>query len=244
MMTSQQLLCNASCFERIARRSKNASAGDLKQPLLVVVEDLESSPSSQEQEQTTDDAKQRVSTLILTEILWIGAFAGLLLQLVTFSAFLVLFFSWGKNPQPNESAPLASYWTVYMLVHLDVAFYAFVLVGFAMTLIRKGGSLYLRKKFDNDADAPNREAVWTPRFLFLNGISFLLGLATGKIIWTIVDIKLGTPVPRVTLLSALLMEVGLCCLIIKCFDWGQKSPCTALDDEPEEDQQDSFFITI
>ena len=93
-MTSQQL-CNASCFEKIAR--SNASAEDLKQPLLVVVEDLESSPSSQEQEQNTDDARQRVSTLILTKIFWIGAFAGLLLQLVTRSAFLVLFLRSGKN---------------------------------------------------------------------------------------------------------------------------------------------------
>ena len=154
-MTSQ--LCNASSFESIA--VSNASAEDFKQPLLVVVEDLESSPSfqeqEQEQEQNTDDAKQRVSTLILTKSLWIGAFAGLLLQLVTFSALLVLFFRWGKNPQPNESAPL-SYWTLYMLVHLDLAFYAVVCVGFAMTLTRKG-SVNLRKKFDNDADAPSQQ---------------------------------------------------------------------------------------
>ena len=247
-MTSQ--LCNASSFESIA--VSNASAEDFKQPLLVVVEDLESSPSfqeqEQEQEQNTDDSKQRVSTLILTKSLWIGAFAGLLLQLVTFSAFLVLFYSggnnvvstfrWGKYPQPNESTTL-SYWTLYMLLHMDIPFYAVIWVGFVTALTRKG-SLYLRKKFDNDADAPNSESVWTGRFLILNGVGFLLGLTTGSYtVWIIVDIKLGTPVPLVSLLSALLMEVGLCCLIIKSFDWGHKPE----DDETEEDQEDpSYFI--
>ena len=154
-MTSQQLLCDASCFERIAR--SNASAEELEAAtMLVVVEDLESSPSSQEQEQKTDHARQTVSTLILTKSFWIGVFAGLLLQLViTFSAFLMLFLCSGKNPQHSVSAPL-SYWTLYMLVHLDLAFYAVVCVGFAMTLTRKG-SVNLRKKFDNDADAPSQQ---------------------------------------------------------------------------------------
>ena len=191
-MTSQQL-CNASCFEKIAR--SNASAEDLKQPLLVVVEDLESSPSSQEQGQKTDAARQRVSILILTKSLWIGALAGLLLQLVTFSAFLVLFFRWGKNPQPNEESALLFYWTLYMRLHMNIPFHAVIWVVFVMTLTRKG-SVYLRKKFDNDANhAPNSESVWTPRFLLLNGICFLLGLTTGSYtVWAIAAIMLGTPV--------------------------------------------------
>ena len=235
-MTSQ--LCNASCFERIAR--SNATAEDFKQPLLVVAEDLESPPSSQEQGQNTDDAKQRESTLIFTKSLWIGAFACLNLQLVTFSAFWGLFYRWGKNPQPNESAPL-SYWALYMLVHLDIALYAVVWVGLTMTLTRKG-SVYLRKKFDDDADAPNGESVWTPQFLLLNGIGFLLGLITGYFtIWTIVDIKLGMPVQLVFLLFPLLIEVWLCFHILKYLNLGHE-PCTASNDEPEEDQEDLYYI--
>ena len=141
-MTSQQLLCDASCFERIAR--SNASAEELEAAtMLVVVEDLESSPSSQEQEQKTDHARQTVSTLILTKSFWIGVFAGLLLQLVTFSAFLMLFLRSGKNPQHSVSAPL-SYWTLYMLLHMDIPFYTLIWAGFFMALT-KGVRVFAQK---------------------------------------------------------------------------------------------------
>jgi hypothetical protein len=170
----------------------------------------------------------------------IGAFVGLLLQAVTFAAFLVFTKKWGKNTQPNESAPL-SYWTFYLLIHADIAFCALVCVGFVVTLTRKG-STYMRKKFDNDAHAPNGESVWTPRFLLVSGIYFLIGaVAESYCAWAIVDIALGMPVPLAPMLCSLLVHVGLCCLMIKSFDWARE-PSTA-DDELEEDQQgDSFFI--
>ena len=230
-MTSQQL-CNASCFEKIAR--SNASAEDLKQPLLVVVEDLESSPSSQEQEQNTDDARQRVSTLILTKTFWIGAFAGLLLQLVTRSAFLVLFLRSGKN---HNIVCLPHCPTGLFTCSFTWIFLSTLSFGRAFSWHSRKGSVYLRKKFDSDADAPSSESVWTPRFLVLNGTDFLLGFTTASyVVLAIADITLGTHVPLVSLISAFLVEVGLCCLLIKCFDWGHQP-----DDEPEEDQEDSYF---
>ena len=230
-MTSQ--LCNASCFERIATSNANAN---LKQPL-VVGQHLEPSSPSQE-EQNTDIARRRVSLLILIKSFCVGAFVGLLLQAVTFSAFWVFTIHWGKNPQ---SAPFLRFWTIYPLMHLDVAFYAIVWVACAMTLTRKG-SMYMRKKFDNDADAPNSESVWTARFLYLSGTGFLIGLFVGSYgAWAIVDIALGMPVPLALIFSILLVDVGLCCLMIKCFDWYQELSL-AEEDEPEEDQEESFFV--
>jgi hypothetical protein len=231
-MTSQ-VLCNASCFERIDRCNANA---DLKQPLVVVVQDLESSSSSSQEEQDTDIARQRVSIRILVKSFCFVAFAGLLHHAVTFSAFLV----YNKKWRENNPAPL-SYWTLYLLSHIDIAFYALVWVGFSATVTRKG-STCIRKKFDNDADAPDSESIWTPRFLGLNGIAFLLGLDAGSYtVWTITDIALDMPVPLAPLLSALLIDVvGLCCLMIKCTDRGRER--STADDEPEEDQEDSFFV--
>ena len=227
-MTSQ--LCNASCFERIATSNANP---DLKQPL-VVGQHLEPSSPSQE-EQNTDIARQRASILILIKSFCFGAFVSLLLQAVTFSAFWVFTIHWGKNPQ---SAPFLRFWTIYPLMHLDVAFYAIVWVACAMTLTRKG-SMYMRKKFDNDADAPNSESVWTPQFLFLNGNCFLLGVIAGSYVaWDFVLIALGVPVPLALVFSSLLLDVGICCLMIKSFDWHQELWTV----EEEDDQEDSFFV--
>jgi hypothetical protein len=230
-MTSQ--LYTASCFESISSSTANAN---LKQPL-VEVQDLESSSSSQE-EQKTDIERRRLSSLVLVKSLCFGSFVGLLLQAVTFSAFLVITKKWGRNPQPEESATL-SYWTLYLLLNLDIALYSIIWGGFIMALTRKG-SMYMRKKFDNDADAPNTESVWTPRFLLLSGTGFLFGLLVGSYTaWAIIDFKLGWPLPLTPLIFTLLMDVGRCCLMIKCFDWGHEITTYY---ELEEDDEDSFFV--
>jgi hypothetical protein len=66
--------------------------------------------------------------------------------------------------------------------------------------------------------------------LLLSGIGFLVGLITGSYaVWAVTDIELGRPVPLASMLHTLLMKVGLCCLMVKCFDWDHES-CTA-DDE-------------
>ena len=111
-----------------------------------------------------------------------------------------------------------------------------------MTLTQKG-STHLRKKFDDDTDASNGESVCTPRFLFVSEIGFLIGVVAGSTgSWAFVDIALGMPVPLAPLLGSLLMDVGLCCLMIKCFDLDHE-PSTDADDEPEEDlEEDSFLL--
>ena len=212
---ASQLLCDASCYERIARSDANV---DLKQPL-VVVQDLESPQSSQSsshEEQNADIARQRVSTRVLTKLFCYGNFVGLVLQAIAFSASWVMYKKCGNNTQPDESAPLSN-WTLYLLIHADIAFYTLLWLGFVMMATRKG-STYMRKKFDNDTDAPNSESVWTGRFLVISVMDFHFGFTTGfYAIWAIFDIALGRPVSLVWMLCALLMDVGLCCFMLKCF---------------------------
>ena len=231
-MTSQ--LCSAFCFE------SNADA-DLKQPM-DVGQHLEPSSPSQE-EKNTAIARRRASLLILIKSFCVGAFVCLLLQAVTFSAFWVFnHVHWGKNLRSTPFLP--SYWTIYWLMNMECAVSTILWVISFMTLTRKG-SLYMRKKFDNDADAPNSESVWTPRSLFLSGNGFLLGFIAGSYVaWIVVeDIVLGRPFPAVALVfSSLLVNVGFCCFTIKCVDWHHQELCTAEGDEPEEDQEDSSFL--
>jgi hypothetical protein len=238
-MTSQ--LHNASCFQSISSGTSNANV-DLKQPL-IVVQDLESVSSSYSQEeQKTDVARRGLSNLIFMKSLCFGTFVGLLLQVIGFSAFWVFTIRWGKNPKPDESAPLSHWTALFLISHTSIALSVLVWGGFVMTLTRKA-SMQMRKKFDNDADAPNSEFIWTPRFFFRSTIGFHLGLVVASFGWAIVDIELGIPASLASLLSPLLPDVGLCCLMIKffeCFDWVD-DPFTAADDDPEIDQEDSLF---
>ena len=179
--------------------------------------------------------------LILVKSFCFGAFASLLVQTVTFSAFWVMYKKWGKNTQPDESAPLSN-WTLYLPLTIDIAFHILIWLGFVMALTRKG-STYMRKKFDNDADAPNSESVWTPRFLIVKGISFLVGISSGfHGAWAIYYLALG--MPNSPPLSPLLVQVGSCYLMLKCFDSGHDHElCTAYD-EPEEDQEEDLFFVV
>jgi hypothetical protein len=223
-MTSQ--LHNASCFESISIRS-NASA-DLKQPLLV-----SSSSSYSQAEQENDIAKRAVKKRILVKCLCFGAFVSLLVHAVTFSAILVFTIYWGKNPKPDTSASFFTR-TLYLIIHIDIIFYTLVWGMFFMTVTKKG-SMCTRKKFDNDADAPNSDSIWTSRFLVHSGLGFLLGVIAGSCAaWAIINIELGRPVPYMPLLHTLVLDAGLCCLMIRFFDWGHHEPdpfSTASDDD-------------
>ena len=132
-----------------------------------------------------------------------------------------------------------SNWTLYLLIHADIAFYTLIWVGFVMMATRKG-STYTRKKFDNDTDAPNSESVWTGRFLVISVMDFRFGFTTGcYAAWAIFDIALGMPVSLVPLLCSLLVDVGFCCLMLKCFDWAHEEPSTADDDDDDKLEEDS-----
>jgi hypothetical protein len=75
---------------------------DLKEPLIDVVQDLESL-SSRGDNQPIDMARRRLSNHVLVKSLCLGSFVGFLLQAVKFSACLVITKKWGKNGPPEES---------------------------------------------------------------------------------------------------------------------------------------------
>ena len=184
-----------------------------------------------------------MSIRVLAKSFCFGAFVALLLQAVSFSAVWVMHKKWGKNARPDESAALFN-WTLYLLIHADSFFCALIGVGCViMMMTRKGYSAlmyYMCKKFDNDADAPTSESVWTPRFLFVNVIGFRFGYISGSYYtWVIVEIALGMPAPIVPLLCSLLVDVGFCCLMLKCFDWAHEEPSTADDDDDDKLEEDS-----
>jgi hypothetical protein len=233
-MTNHHQLHTAFIYENSVVVSSTVNA-DLKEPL-IDVQDLESL-SSQDENQLVDVARRRLSNHALVKSFCLGSFVGLLLQAVTFSAYLVITTKWGKNRPPEESGVTLSYWTLYLLIHIDIAVYSIIWGGFIAVLTRKG-SMYLRKTFDNDADAPNTESVWTPRFLFLSGIAFTSCLLLGSdIAWEIIDIKLGLPLSLAPLLFTLLLNLWRCCLMIKYFDWIHE-----IKNPEDDDEEDSFFV--
>jgi hypothetical protein len=209
--------------------SSTANADFLKEPLIDVVQDLES--LSSQGDQPVDMARRRLSNHTLVKSLCMGSLVGLLLQAITFSACLLIAKKWGRHPtEPGNF----SCWSLCLLIHMDIAVCSVIWGCFIVTLTKKG-SMCVRKKFDNDADAPNTESVWTERFLFLSGVGFLFGVIGGShTAWAIVDVELGMPVPLTPLISTLFMDVFLCCLMIKCFDWGHQAP--------DEDDEDSIFV--
>jgi threonine/homoserine/homoserine lactone efflux protein len=103
--------------------------------------------------------------------------------------------------------------------------------------------MYMLKKFDNDADAPDTESIWTPPLMFRSEIVFYLGVFVGShAAFTVIDIGLGKPLPLPLLIFTVLMDLGTCFLVLTWFQMDRREP--AADDEPseEEDNEDSYFV--
>ena len=107
----------------------------------------------------------------------------------------------------------------------------------------------MHKKFDDNDDTQHvptnseSSSIWTARFLLISVMDFRFGFTSGSYgAWAIFDIALGRPVSLVWMLCALPMDVvGLCCFMLKCFDWGHK-PSTAADDDELEEETSCFLI--
>jgi hypothetical protein len=124
------------------------------------------------------------------------------------------------------------------LSQVDIAICIGIWSTFVYTMT-KSGSLYMRKKLDQDVDTPaGANSIWTARVLFAVGIYFLVGVSVGSCsLWTIVDLRMGVVVPSlIPLLITGVVEFSFFYIMIMCFDWGHGK---SAGDEKEE-EVDSF----
>jgi hypothetical protein len=221
----------ASCFEDSDHTAEDSTTGEnmimLKQPLIITMSDEE----SLEGEGQTKLQKERQSRSVICKSFLLGSSFGFALQAMSYAAYYTLFKMFGKDttPEPGSLLSWFSYCLLVLISQLDLAIYVAIWLAFLYTTT-KSGSLYMRKKFDNDAANPNSGSIWTTRMLFMFGVYFLVGLHAGAFsLLVIVDLFIGMAIPLMPLLRNMMMDFVTLFLIGKCFDWRR------VEQEPEDD---------
>jgi hypothetical protein len=215
------------------------SSETMKRPLITTTMSSSNASLETDEEQTKTRLEQQRKRLVWRALL-LGSGIGFVLQVVVFATCYTILKIWGQHPTFSSSLSLASYRILVLLSQVDIAICIGIWSTFVYTMT-KSGSLYMRKKLDQDVDTPaGANSIWTARVLFAVGIYFLVGVSVGSCsLWTIVDLRMGVVVPSV--IPLLMVEFSFFYIMIMCFDWGHAgmSPGDEQEEEEEEDH-DSF----
>jgi hypothetical protein len=216
------------------------SSESMKRPLITTT--MSSSNASLETEEQTRLEQQ--SKRLVWQAFLLGSAIGFVLHVVLFATCYTIFKIWGEHPTFSSSLSHASYCILVLLSQVDIG----ICIGIWSTFVyttTKSGSLYMRKKLDQDVDTPaGANSIWTARMLFVVGIYFLVGVKVGTCsLWTIVHLRIGMVVPLTPLLMSVVVEIFLFYIMIKCFDWGRAGSSKSRGDEEEEDEEIvPFFV--
>jgi hypothetical protein len=223
-------LYTASCFEDNYFGDEDTTE-TTKQPLL---SDGDSTPQKSVLVTSCKNEERRLRTMIV-KILLVGIAAGLVLQTMTFSAFVTILKVWGRDPQPQDLSNRAMYYILFLLSQADIAVY-FLLTVMFIFLSAKSGSIYRRKKFDHeDGTSTKKEgSIWYSRqFMFRAGITFLFGVMFGSFsVWAAVDYEVGMPLSLGPLVTTLILDLMILPVMFKCFGSAQEG-----DDETSTDEE-------
>jgi hypothetical protein len=215
----------------------------MKRPLVTTA--LSSGNASLETEEHIRLEQQ--SKRLVWQAFLLGSAIGFVLHVVVFATCYTIFKIWSQHPTFSGSLSLASYWMLVLLSQAVIAIYVGICLIFLYTMT-KSGSLYMRKKLDQDVDTPaGANSIWTARMLFVVGIYFV-GVSVGSCsFWTIARLRMGMVVPLTPLLMTVVVEFSffyIFYIMIKCFeDWGRAGSSKSCGDEEEEDEEnDPFFV--
>jgi hypothetical protein len=188
-----------------------------------------------------NEKRTRRRRTMIVKVFLIGIAAGLVLQALTFSAFVTILKFWGRDPRPQDLSNRAMYFVLFLLSQADIAVYSVIIVMFIFFLT-KSGPRYMRKKFDcEDGTIRTKEgesttsSLSTRKFLFRAGITFLFGIMLGSAAPLVaVDYKMGMPMTLGPLVATLLLDLFLLPIMFRSFDWAQEEDDDTSSDEEEQ----------
>jgi hypothetical protein len=226
----------ASCYEG----SEDSSSEIMKRPLITTAWSS-SNASAEEQTRLVEKDKRQGKEGSLA---WRAFLLGGVLQVMAFATYYTstIFKIWGQDPTFSGSLSLVFYWILFLLSRVDIAIYFGLWLTFLYTISSKSGSLYMRKKLDQDVDTPaGSNWYWTARMLFIVGISLGWGAIVGCFLcWTIVHLHMSVPFPF-TALMAVVYNFVLCLIMIKYFlDWMHNR--SGQEEQEEEEEEDEFLF--
>ncbi|KAG7338126.1 hypothetical protein IV203_034352 [Nitzschia inconspicua] len=191
-----------------------------------------------------------------SRFLVLGALTGFFIQVVSLGAYAVLLLQYNKTAgdidtnkmdhmawwpfwktDGSETISMSSMitvdWFLYgilsVLTQIDLVIYVLIWVAFTCTMTRNGMQ-FLRFHYQDPS--------LRRRGVFVLGVYFLVGIVVGAFgAWSLIDIYLGFPIPFFPIVATVVIDLGLCYMMVWCYDLGQRRDRVS-GDETECDEDD------
>mmetsp|Transcript_24221 Transcript_24221/g.53370 ORF Transcript_24221/g.53370 Transcript_24221/m.53370 type:complete len:281 (+) Transcript_24221:274-1116(+) len=126
------------------------------------------------------------------------------------------------------------YTILSVLTQIDLVVYVLIWVAFTCTMTRNGMACIRSQFFVSSSSSGNNQEKATSktkhqklfvqrRYVFVLGVNFLVGIVLGAFCaWSAVDVYLGFPIPFQPIIATVAVDLGLCYLMVWCYDMGGK----------------------
>jgi hypothetical protein len=191
-------------------------------------------------------AKEQQDKGLIYQVFLLGSAIGFLLEVIMgFATRCTILKIWGQNPTFSGSLSLLSYWILTLCGQVSVVIYIYFCFWLVVHHTRsKSGYMYLlRKKLDQDVDAPaGSNSIWSapPSRLFVVRVYFLFGVTIGTYsVSTIVYLYMGVAPDRsIMALPYNVVDCALFWLALKYFECVQK---TRGEEQAEQEGAEALY---
>jgi hypothetical protein len=260
-------LITASKKQKARTKNGNVSSTNITEPLLESPSSQDSSTRvNKDASRSSSSGNEDKSLVVVANVVFsnarvwtCGLLLGFSVQMITMFAYACMITKWGAESVDSSSSIFQGKGNIFavfkILSQIDMVLYAAIWATFALTMTKWGFSL-LQRKFDKqkesnsnkkDNDSSTTTTTTEPetvhrlnrRVVFYAGVNFLVGIIFGSFVaWTTIDIKLGLPVPFLSIVGTVLVDLFLCFLSVRCYDWGEDLLEELEDEDGDDDDEE------
>ena len=146
---------------------------------------------------------------------------------------------YGENPTPQGALDHVVYGLLWLGTHIEDLSYAMVCVVFAFLLTKNGSKHTQRLLNENTYD------FWDARSVFLGAVFFEGGFLLGSTLMGFaVESMLGVPPSYLSFTFVMILDLLVCCLLMRCHDWGMVDVEEGNEESSEAPKEDLYIAIV
>jgi hypothetical protein len=167
------------------------------------------------QTEQTPEIKDQADFVPVIHFLSAGICIGMAFSGIMYGSIEIALNQYGENPNLQGALDHVVYGLLWLGTHVGVLSYAMVFVVCAFLLTKNGSKLFqgLLNEYTDD--------FWDARSVFLGAVFFEGGFLFGSTLMGFAfESMLGFPPSCLTFTFVMILDLLVCCLLIRCYDWG------------------------
>jgi hypothetical protein len=217
------------------KSNTSSSATDTVETAVPLIQknDYESSQTEQRPE-----IKEQADYVPAIHFLSAGICMGMVCSGINYGSIEIVLNQYGENPTLQGALDHVVYGLLWLGTHVEDLSYAMVCVVCAFLLTKNGSKLFqgLLNEYTDD--------FWDAQSVFLGAVFFEGGFLLGSTLMNFAfESMLGFPPSCLTFTFVMILDLLVCCLLIRCYDWGVLDREES-NEEFEVPKEDMMYIAI